>query len=224
MNHPVHSTDTVNRHLLRRLCTFVFGLFLASISTCLSITAGLGLSAFNSTCSVMGQQLHLSIGDCTILLNCFMFLVQWVLLGRHFQLFNVVQVPFSILYGKFVVLISSFLPEVTFTAWYQPFGLLLVSMVLMAVGVLAYVGTELVPMPVEGAALVISAKTHLAFHHVKILLDVAYLLTAIGGALYFYGNLGGVGVGTVLLAFGTGWTMGIIKPWLPRWVQNWHLE
>lgn len=223
MNHPTHSTETVNRHLLRRLCTYIVGLLLVAISTGLSITANLGMSAFNSTCSVLSPQAGVSMGDFTILLNCFMVLVQFFILGRHFQLMNLAQIPFAFIYGKFITLVCSLMPDVVVTTWYLQLVLLLVSLVLLAVGILCYVGTELVPMPVEGAALVIASKSHLAFHNVKIILDASFLFTAIGGALYFYGNLG-VGIGTVIFAFGTGWVMGKIKPFLPRWVQNWHLQ
>lgn len=224
MKNGIHSPERVERHLGRRICTYIFGILLAAASTNLSVMAAIGLSAFNSMSAIISARTGVSLGDVIILINFIMVLVQMSLLGRHYQIINLAQVPFAIIYGKFISFLATILPDITFTTWYSQLAVLLSAVVILAVGLLMMVGTELVPMPVEGTCLVIAAKTHIAFHNVKIIMDCSYLVIAIVLALVFYGNLMGIGIGTVLLATGTGWTMGKVKRFLPRWMQSWHLK
>ncbi len=221
--HGTHSPSRVERHMLRRTFTYAFGLSLAAFSANLSIIAGLGNSAVNSSCLIFSSVSGLDLGTWLIFINLSAMVAELCVLGRDFQLINLAQVPFTLIYGKFVSLIGLFLPDTVATTLYVQIPLLLLSVCLLALGILIYVGTELVPMPLEGLCLAIASKTSFAFHNIKTASDCAFLVLAIVCSFLLFGRLEAVGVGTIVLALGTGTAMGILKPLLPRPLQNWHL-
>lgn len=200
----IHSPERVERHLLRRIVTYIIGLFLAALSANLSIMANLGVSAFNSSCLIFSSVTAWDFGTWLIAINLSIMVAEIILLGRDFQLINVAQVPFVLIYGKFVTLVSHLLPDVVMTKLYFQIPLLLLSVLLLALGILIYVGTELVSMPVEGFCLALASKLKFQFHNVKTGSDCFFLLSAIAASFLLFGRLEAVGLGTVILAFGTG--------------------
>lgn len=224
MKQGTYSPQRVERHLVRRILTYAAGLFLIAISINLFVYAGLGNSAATTMGVVYSTRLGIPLGTVSLCMYTAMVVIQFFMLGKDFQWINLWQVPFAIFYGQSIDLVALLMPAITPRNFVEQWLLLLVGLLIVSVGVLMFVGTELVPMPVEGLALAISMKTKFQFHQCKILLDCTFAGIAIVSSLVFFKELVGVGVGTVFLAVATGWTMGKLKPYLPRWIQNWHLR
>ncbi|WP_409967152.1 DUF6198 family protein [Bengtsoniella intestinalis] len=224
MKQGIYSPERVKRHLVRRVLTYVAGLFLISIAINLFVYADLGNSAATTVGVVYSARFDLPLGTCSLIMYTGMVVGQLILFGRAFQWINLWQVPFAIFYGKSVDLVAAYMPVITPSNLIAQCLLLVAGLVIIAVGILMFVGTELVPMPLEGLALAISMKTHLQFHQSKILIDCTCAGVALISSILFFGELVGVGIATVFLAISTGWMMGKIKPYLPRWIQNWHLS
>ena len=98
--------------------------------------------------------------------------------------------------------------------------MLAVSIVFIAIGVVLYIGVELVPMPMEGLSLAIADKTGVAFHNMKIVIDCVVVLT--GAALSFLclRELVYIREGTIITAIVTGKVMAMVKKPLSPLVEK----
>lgn len=210
------------RKLPQRIATYVFGLFCSSIAINLFVYADLGNSAVTTSAVVFSQRLGFPLGTCTLVLYCGLVLAQIIIMGKEFQWVNLGQVPFAFIFGTFVNLVGDIMPVLTPDTLLERWLLQFIGLGLVAFGTLVFVGTELVPMPAEGFLLTLAKKTPLAFHQWKIIVDCTFASISVVFSMVFFGELVGVGVGTILLAVGTGWTMGKLKPRLPPKLQNWQ--
>ncbi|WP_409967153.1 hypothetical protein RFF05_11070 [Bengtsoniella intestinalis] len=210
----------VEGHFLLRVVTYIIGLFLCAVSASLAVMAGIGNTPANSVGVVSSYLSGLEMGDCLIIFYGILLLGQMLLLGKAFKLINLAQMPFAIIYGKFVNLVAWCIPDYTPTSYLQSLVILAVSVVVLAVGVAFFVGVSLVPMPLEGLVLVIAAKTGIPFHICRIINDCALVVLVLAGSWLVCGEILAVREGTLVLAVGTGWVIGLIKPYLPSWIQG----
>lgn len=224
MQQGIQTESRVERHLLRRIITYVVGQFFIAVGINLLVYADLGNSAASSVAVVYSTRFGIPLGVCTIIVYSCLVVIQILLLRRDFQLINFGQIPFAIVAGVLVDIVGATMPAIVPGNLLEQWLLLLVAMIAVALGVLFFVGTELVPMPVEGLNLAISTKTPLQFYQSKVLVDCACALVALVSSFAFFGEMVGVGLGTIVLAIGIGWMVKKIKPLLPRWLQGWHLK
>lgn len=207
----------------QRIVTYVCGLFCSAVAVNLFVRADLGNSAVTTAAVVFSQWWGLSLGTCTLGVYCLFVVAQILILRRDFQWRNLGQVPFAMVFSGFVDLVGQALPAFTLESLVARWLVQGLGMLLVAVGTLTFVGTELVPLPVEGFLLTMAKVTPIPFHKWKMCVDCSFAGLAIVSSLLLFGQLVGVGVGTIVLAIGVGWLMGIIKPHLPRRIQNWQL-
>ena len=86
----------------------------------------------------------------------------------------------------------------------------LVSIFFIALGLFFYVPTNIIPLSVEGVTQAIAIVTNRPFHRIKIYFDVCVVLTALILSYGFLGQLGSVGLGTILGALFIGTTVKYI--------------
>ena len=98
--------------------------------------------------------------------------------------------------------------------------ILILRRLFIAIGVVLYIGVELVPMPMEGLSLAIADKTGMAFHNMKIVIDCVVVLT--GAALSFLclRELVYIREGTIITAIVTGKVMAMVKKPLSPLVEK----
>lgn len=210
----------VEGHLMLRVVTYIVGLFLCAVSASLAVMAGVGNTPANSVGVVSSYLSGMEMGDCLIIFYGILLLGQVLLLGKEFKLINLAQMPFAIVYGKFVNLVAWLIPDYTPTSYVQSLVILAVAVVTLAVGVAFFVGVSLVPMPLEGLVLVIAAKTGIPFHICRIINDCVMVLLVVVFSWLMCGEILAIREGTLVLAVGTGWVIGLIKPYLPSWIQG----
>lgn len=220
----VTSQQLRERRIPQRIVTYIFGLFCSALAMNLFVRADLGNSAVSTSAVVFSQWQGLSLGTCTLGLYCLFLVAQIVILRRKFQWINLGQVPFAMIFSAFVDLVGAAMPAFAVESMLARWLVQLLGMVLVSVGTLSFVGTELVPLPVEGFLITMSQVTNTPFHKWKTCIDCTFAGLAIVSSLLLFGQLEGVGVGTIVLAVGTGWMMGKIKPHLPKQMQNWQLH
>ena len=82
-----------------------------------------------------------------------MMVLQILILRRQFKPVNLFQIVFSTIFGYFVNFTKDVVGDFAIPTYPGKLLMLAVSIVFIAIGVVLYIGVELVPMPMEGLSL-----------------------------------------------------------------------
>lgn len=194
----------LTKTLLYRIAIYIFGLFVLTFATTLSINARLGLSAGNSFPYVLSEVFGISFGTALIgVYLCFVAL-QWLLLGKAFHKKNLFQIPVSLMYGRFADFWVWVLGDIRPTTYPGQVCILMISIVVLGLGVAIYVSPGIMHNPLEGIAYAVSYRIKKPFYIGKTICDCVCVALGISLALIFLGSLTGIREGTVLSALLTG--------------------
>jgi len=220
------------QRLCRRIAVYVLGYFITALGVAFSIHANLGVAPAASLpyiiSLVFGQELPGT--TVTIVFTCYI-LIQIAILRKRFKWINVTQIIPSILFGYFVDISIRFLaivrvPDFRFLAYggvdfhvftyLAQLGLLLASIIAVALGLIMVFDANFVNLPVESLAKVITQvlpnhKHFSKFHVNKMMCDSVAVSLAILLSLLFLGGIVGIREGTVLSAIFIGKAMPYIR-------------
>ncbi|HDX9589346.1 TPA: hypothetical protein ROX98_002340 [Bacillus pseudomycoides] len=208
---------------LKRIILYVLGLFFMSIGISMSIQAGFGVSPVSSLAYASTLTIGLSIGVTMALANVLYIIIQ-VILSKRMELNEfAVQFVISFLFGFFMdatlFLVQLFpTPETIFARSVY----LIVSLFIIAVGLMGYTTAKLPLMPYDALTYAISEKFNLKFGKAKILSDLINICVAGAICVIFIQSLGSIGIGTLLAAYFIGkilgWMIPNYQPTLLDWV------
>lgn len=212
--------------LLKRVLVYCAGLFVMALGVSFSGKADLGMSPVNSIPYVLSEIFTaLSMGTWIIIIFSLYILIQFIILGRDLQPARVLQLICTTLFGYFTdftnFLAGMFLPDPDTLPFAPPvvYGVrliyLLISMVLIALGILLYLEPRLISLPGEGIMQVIAEKLHLPLHTVKMCFDITVSLIALVISLAYFRQFHGIREGTVIAAFGVGKILSLYEPLKP---------
>lgn len=200
------------KNLKIRLPMYFIGLFIMTIGIAVSVKSDLGVSPVSSIPYTLTVVWGVEMGLATFLFHIVLVLIQILLLRREFKPKNFIQLAIGVIFGLFTTfcnyLVLELLPPVENMA--VRIILLVVSIVVVAAGLFLYVPADIMPLAGEGTILAISQKTRFKFSHVKIGFDVVLSLISLGVCLAVIGELGSVGIGTIVSAVFTGIVLGVI--------------
>lgn len=204
--------NEMDKKIVRRVITYVIGLWLLSLGVSFSVKAELGISPVNSAPYIISQITGVSMGTCVIVVFAFFMLLQMIILRKEYQWKNLLQILFSILFGYFVDITNAIINGIVVELYPVRLLLLAISIVLIAFGLMAIVDTELVPMPSEGLIIAISKKSkRLNFAQIKTIFDSVVVLTGIVLSFCVFGRLVGIREGTIITAVSVGKLIGILQ-------------
>ena len=203
---------------------YILGLFILAFGVALSINSRLGVSPVNSIPYIVGRIFDMDPGHWTTAMFVLFILLQMAILRRDFKPFHVIQIIFAALFGFFL----------NFTLWLQGgfqiptyFGqmaMLLMSIVLIAMGLVLIISAKIVALPPEALCLAIASKIKGAkFHNVKIVVDSSLVLFALALSLLFLGGIDGIREGTVISAILIGKVIPLVRKALSpvfRWAYK----
>ena len=212
--------------LLKRVLVYCAGLFVMALGVSFSGKADLGMSPVNSIPYVLSEIFtSLSMGTWIIIIFSLYILIQFIILGRDLQPARVLQLICTTLFGYFTdftnFLAGMFLPDPDTLPFAPPvvYGVrliyLLISMVLIALGILLYLEPRLISLPGEGIMPVIAEKLYLPLHTVKMCFDITVSLIALVISLVYFRQFHGIREGTVIAAFGVGKILSLYEPLKP---------
>lgn len=196
---------------LKRLATFLLGVFLIAVGVALSVRADLGTAPIASLPAVLSFITPVSVGTYVMSLNVIFVMLQVLILRRKFPKFQLIQLPLAVAFGLFVDL------AMYLTAWLEPasyleqWAWLLVSVVMLAVGVYVEMQPRLTYLP--GNAIVFTIYTvlqNIRYGTIKTLVDSTLVMLAAIVSLTTMGGLYGVREGTVFSAL----TVGLLLRWI----------
>ena len=96
-------------------------------------------------------------------------------------------------------------------------GMMLISVVLIAVGIFFYLPANIMPLAGEGAMQAVSTITGIAFPKVKIGFDCSMVIISLVTCLIAIHSVGSVGIGTVMAAVLVGFVLGMVTKAFGTW-------
>ena len=197
-----------------RAIFYAAGLVIMTLGVALSVKADLGVSTISSIPYTMNVTIGMELGLATSIFSVVMVLLQIAILGKKYPLKDLLQIPVGFLFGIFLTFccgLTNYIPPVT--SFPLQLILTLLSTVLVALGVFLYVHTGFVPLAPEGFMLAIAKRTGAKFANVKLLCDIAMVVISLVACLLVLGELGSVGIGTILAALLVGTEVKILTVW-----------
>ena len=198
---------------MKRLSLYVIGLFFLSLGVSLSIQANLGVSPVSSLAYAFALTSGFSVGMMTIAANVLFIIIQ-IILSKRFDLKeSIVQLIIAFLFGFFMdatLFLVQLLPapETLLLRWV----FLIVSLFVVAIGLLGYFSAKFPLMPYDALTYVISDKFKLKFSKAKISSDLLNVFVAGLVCIIFIHSLGAIGIGTLVAAYFIGKILGWIMP------------
>ena len=197
----------------KRVVTYCLGLFIMAVGVSFSASADLGMSPVNSIPYVLSEIFtQLSMGTWIIIIFSVYIIIQFLILGKKFQPWRVLQLICTTLFGYFTdftnLLASWFLPspEIASFSPAAEYGVrllyLCVSMVFIALGIMLYLAPDLIFLPGEGIMQVIADKLHKPLPVVKMCFDCTVSLIALVISLAYFRQFHGIREGTIIAAVG----------------------
>ncbi|MFJ7648309.1 YitT family protein [Lysinibacillus sp. NPDC097279] len=215
MNHQIKT--------LKRIILYVLGLFFMSIGISLSIQAGFGVSPVSSLAYASTLTTGLSVGITMALANILYIIIQ-VIISKRMDLTEFIgQFIISFLFGFLMDAALSVVqvfptPETLLTR----IVFLIVSLFVIAIGLIGYTTAKLPLMPYDALTYAISEKFKFKFGKAKILLDLINICVAGAICVIFIHSLGSIGFGTLIAAYFIGkilgWMLPKYQPTLIQWV------
>lgn len=176
-----------------------------SLGVGLSIKSGLGVTPISSIPYSLTLASGVNIGITTVIFNALLVFLQIPILKKRFNPKRLLQLINAFMFGYFTDLslwILSPMPDLPLDV---NFTLLIVSMFLIAVGILIYMPANIAPLPGEGVVEAVSLAYDKRFSKVKVCFDTSMVvLSLIICGLFTSDILGSVNVGTILAAIFVG--------------------
>lgn len=192
--------------LILRLTFLIIGLFISGLGVAITKRGMLGVSPVSSVANIISIKFPvLSFGTWLFLWNCILILGQMVILRKDFKLFQLLQIPLSVLFGWFTdigVWIGDFIPNELYIV---RLGLVLLGTAILGFGIAMTVNANLVMNSGEAFVKAIADKWKKVFGNVKIVFDVSCVtLSVILSLIFFDFSVVGTREGTIIAAFLTG--------------------
>ncbi len=196
---------------IKRVFSYVFGLYLITLGVAFSIKSGLGSAPVSSIPYAMDLIWLVNIGVATFIFHAILVAIEWALLRDDFNRKHFLQVFVGVLFGAFTsfsVSLMAFVPSADNLI--VAFMMIALSILLIALGLFFYVPTNLIPLSVEGVTQAVAIVSNRPFSKIKVYIDCCIVMTALILSYGFMGELGSVGIGTILGALFIGTTVKYI--------------
>lgn len=201
---------------IERLVWFSAGILINSFGIVLITKGALGTSQISSIPYVLSLQLpSISFGMFSFIMNMVYIVLQALLLRRQFKPIQLLQIVVNVVFSAsidvFMAMLSFYAPQQLFTRVLSAVA----GCIVLAFGISVEVVPDLIMVPGEGIVAAISKVSGRRFGSVKVVFDVTLILIAALLSWLFFGNIVGVGVGTLLSAVSVGQFVNLINRHVP---------
>ena len=194
---------------LRRFAIFTTGVLVCAVGIAFITRAGLGTSPISSLPFVLSLITPVSMGVYTLSFNLFFLLCEGLLIGK-FTAAQALQVPVTVLFSLCVDGALALIPSQYGGPWLHSAVFLVVGCAIMSLGVYLEVLADIIMLPGEAFVRALSKRLGKGFGNVKVCFDSCLTVIAAAVALWAFGHLNGVGIGTVCSALAVG---QLVKAW-----------
>lgn len=216
------------REWSRRCLSFIFSLFVLGIGVSLAIRANLGSSPITCPPYVLSMvpKSPLTVGGYIFCMQFFFVLLQFALLRKKFHKLQILQLGVCLLFGSFTDF-GMWLTEPlqwgdTWIGYMMRWVQLALSGLVLGVGVVWEVRSDVLLIPGEGLPVTIAKVFRVDFGKVKIAFDVFLVAIAVICCYLFFGQWRWelVGVGTLFSMFYVGLVVRFVNPHM-KWLDHW---
>ncbi len=201
---------------------FLLGLFLMTFGIALSCKADLGTMPISSVPYVLSMFTGYTIGELTVILNMLFIIAQPVILR---------YIPWQQVLGQTATLLV-FGPEIDFCMyllrWFKPaslsemWGACVLSAVILALGIFLCVKAKIFTAAGEGVVMVMDQVTGYGFAFLKNCFDISLVLVSLAISFTVFGEMRGVGLGTIAAAVLVGRMVRLSEKKL-KYVTTWSV-
>lgn len=193
--------DTSKAKLARRALFYTAGMFVMATGITLTIYAAIGISpisSLNRTMTVV--QPMLTQGTYAFLLNCLMFLLEYLVLPKDFKASNFLQLIPAFVSSAFLDLnlwlLAGMRPELYSFRLIQ----FVLGCLVAAFGLFTMIRTEIILMPLDAFVSVVVKRFKVKWGNVKSVMDLTMVALSAAIGLVFLGRIVFIREGTVLNA------------------------
>lgn len=182
---------------------YLLGLLILAVGITLNTKTGQGVTPIVSVSYCFSQLTGLNFGNTTLLLYCLFVAAQFVLKGRKARWTDLLQVPLSMVFTRFMNLFDRLLdfePQSVFST----LVMLALAILCTGVGAAMSVNMHLVPNPGDGIVAALAERTGKEMGLVKNCFDLGNVCLTLAMGFAFGQPFCGIGVGTVLAMIGVG--------------------
>jgi len=197
--------------MVNRVLIVIIGLLFLSFGVVLSINSNLGITPITSLPYIISMISGTSLGLWVIITSGIYILLQAVVMRKSLKIVNLTQLLFSIIFGYFVDLAKWIVGDFSIPIYPGRLLMLLISIALIAFGVLLYIEANLITMPPDALALTLAEKTGISFHNAKVIVDSVTVAFSIVLSFIFYHKLMGIREGTIITAVVVGKLVGLLR-------------
>ena len=208
------------RNQWKRYLLLCVGLATMAFGVAFSIKGGLGTSPISSLPYVLSRFTPLTVGTATIAMHVTLILLQILLLRRRYQLIQLLQLPVALLFGMLTDAAVNVLQDIVPGSYPAQWGLCLVGILLVGIGVSFEVTANVVVLAGEGMVLAVCQVFPIKFAAGKVGFDVTLVLLATTLSFLFLGHLEGVREGTVAAALCVGMVARQVNKPMARFAEK----
>lgn len=191
-------------HIVVRFACFACGVVVNSFAIALITKGDMGTSQISSVPYVLSMRFPLSFGAMTFVMNMLFIVLQIVLLRRRFRPVQLLQIVVNLLFSSMIDVSMSLLSFLTPTMLWQRLACIVAGCCIMGFGIVIEVSPNVLMVPGEGAVRALSIVSHVKYGTTKIVFDITLIAVAVALSFVFFGELRGVGLGTVVSALCVG--------------------
>lgn len=207
-------------YVLKRYLLLLAGLSIMAFGVAFSIKADLGTSPISSVPYVVSLFTPLTVGTATIVMHGVFILLQILILRKKYHLIQLMQLPVAFFFGYLTDFGVWAVQRIRYDAYWQQWGICLIGILLVAVGVSLEVKAGVVVLAGEGVVLAVCQVFPVKFGNMKVAFDITLVAVACVLSITFTGRLAGVREGTVAAAV----MVGLIAKQIGKLLAKWNLE
>lgn len=208
-------------HLGTRVFLWLVGTILEAWGIAMTTSSAIGTTPISTVPVTLTAITGYSFGTTTFVMNLFFVAGQFLLIGKKFPLWNLMQIPGVFLFSLFIDLSMAVLAHWVPEPWAAKLVMSLAGNFFLALGIVLQVGSKLLVQPGDGIVLAASVRFGKKFSSMKIANDVSLVIIAVGLGLLFLHEIVGVREGTLISAFAVGMMVKAITAWCHR--KGWFL-
>ena len=202
-----------------RYALYLLSLFIISLGAAISIKANLGTSPLICIPYVSSLITNLSVGTTTFIFGFVLVALQIIILRGDFEKRQYLQIVMGTIFSAFIDFSLMLVDFINPADYVSQLVVLLVSCLVIAIGVLLEIKTEVIYLPPDGIIVAISKAFNKEFGKIKPYCDVTFVVITVILSIVFLGYLAGVREGTVISAIIIGPIVRVLKKYFDPYLD-----
>lgn len=189
---------------------YCIGLLILALGIILNTKTGLGVSPIISIPYTVSSIWKINLGNATLCIYILCVFGQMVLLGKKFRIFDLLQIPMSIIFSRVINIFNNMI-IINCSSFAMNLLLLVIAIMLTGIGVAISIEMKFVPNAADGLAQAMAERMNKSLGFAKNVLDISCVIITIAIGLLFGGKVMGIGLGTLAAVLGVGRSIALFN-------------